>query len=185
MIFYALTGKVKLFIFYCDISRMMAMFLFLSRQMCCLPMIKTFISLFVLLSLSACGLFYPEQKPPPHVKTQTILFKCDNLINNDMLLPVEVICLNQDDQLGEVAGVGPNDWFESDIRKKYPFKHTLMLRNGEDRLLKLKKKQPDAKYIVIFASYFQVEEPEPQQIILTTDAELKEVIWVSMAALYH
>ena len=177
--------RIKPFIFFFDIIPISAITLFLYRHRCFPPIIKTFISLFVLLSLSACGLFYPEQKPPPHVKTQTILFKCDNFINNDMLLPVEVICLNQDDQLGEVAGVGPNDWFESDIRKKYPFKYTLMLRNGEDRLLKLKKKQPNAKYIVIFASYFQVEEPEPQQIILTTDAELKEVIWVSIAALYH
>ncbi len=139
----------------------------------------------MLSGLSACGLFFPEQVPPPHVKTQTILFKCDNRINNDMLLPVEVICLTQDEQLGEVVGVGPNDWFESDVRKKYPFKHTLMLRNGEDRLVKLKKMPPDAKYVVIFAYYYQVAEPEPQQVILTTEAELREVVWVSMAALYH
>ncbi len=102
-----------------------------------------------------------------------------------MLLPTEVICLTNDEQLGEVSGVGPNDWFESKIRKKHPFKHTLMLRNGEDRLLKLKKMPPDAKYVVVFASYYQVEDQEPQQIILTTDAERKEVIWVSAASLYH
>ncbi len=182
---YTLNVKIKPFVLSCDISQILAMVILPNRQMRCPSMIKTFISLFLLLGLSACGLFYPDQEPLPHVKTQTILFKCDNLINNAMLLPVEVICLTQDDQLGEVVGVGPNDWFESDIRKKYPFKHTLMLRNGADRLIKLKKMPPDAKYVVIFASYYQVEEPEPQQIILTTDAELKEVIWVSMAALYH
>ncbi len=182
---YAPNGKIKPFLFSFDISQIPAIPLYLDRHMRFPSIIKTFISLFLLLSLTACGLFFPEQKPPPHVKTKTILFKCDNRINNDMLLPVEVICLTQDDQLGEVVGVGPNDWFESDIRKKHPFKHTLMLRNGEDRLLKLKKMPPDAKYVVIFASYYQVEDPEPQQIILTTDAEMREVIWVSMAALYH
>ncbi|MDM8542954.1 hypothetical protein QUF90_17915 [Desulfococcaceae bacterium HSG9] len=142
-------------------------------------------SLFIVLLLSSCGLFYPDQPPPPHVKTKTILFKCDNSINHDMLLPVEVICLTTDGQLGEVAGIGPNNWFDSKERNKYPFKHTLMLRNGEDRLLRLKKMPPDAKYVVLFASYYKVEEQEPQQIVLTTDAEIKEVVWVSAVSLYH
>ncbi|MEE4359339.1 MAG: hypothetical protein V2I97_22905 [Desulfococcaceae bacterium] len=133
--------------------------------------------------LLSCGLFSSDP-PPPRNETKSILFKCDKYINSGMLLPAELIYVTADDDLKQITAIGPDAWFDSKEREKWPFKETFMLRSGQDYLLRLTK-PPDCKSLVIFTSFFQVKEAEAQQVILTTDAKEKEVIWIGAESLYH
>jgi hypothetical protein len=155
-----------------------------------IKLIKIHAKLFVvvlsaLLILSSCGLFFPP-KPyvPPRNKTETVLFKCDRSINEGMGLPVDVIYITGDDNLKEVIQIGPDAWFDSKKREDWTFKQTLMLKGGEEITLKLSK-PPETKFIVIFATFYQVKDQKVQQVIFTPDAGEQEVIWVSAHALYH
>jgi len=138
-----------------------------------------------MLILSSCGLFFPP-KPyiPPLNKTETVVFKCDWSINSGMGLPVDVIYITGDDNLKEVVQIGPDAWFDSKEREDWTFKQMLMLKGGEEIVLKLSK-PPETKFIVIFASFYQVKDQKAQQVIFTPDAGKQEVIWVSANALYH
>jgi hypothetical protein len=112
------------------------------------------------------------------------MFKCDSYINEKMGLPVDVIYITTDVDLKEVTKIGPNAWFDSQKREQWPFKQTLMLRSGEEILLKLSK-PPETKFIVIFASFYQVKDQQVQQVILDPNSAEQEVVWVSAHALYH
>jgi hypothetical protein len=140
--------------------------------------------------LISCGLILPKSPPPPPLnETKTILFKCDSYINQGMLLPVDVIYVTADDNVKEVTKIGPVGWFDSKERESWPHKQTLSLKNGLEIRLKLNK-PPETKYIVIFASFFQAQDQESQQVILPPAPEKgkkteEEVVWVSAKALYH
>lgn len=110
--------------------------------------------LFVLVLLTSCGIFKSPPKPyiPPRNETKAILFKCDNYINQGMGLPVDVIYVTAEDNLKEVTKIGPDAWFDSEERKNWPFKQTLMLKGGEEIMLNLSR-PPETKFIVIFASF--------------------------------
>lgn len=137
----------------------------------------------ILLSAFSCCLL-PEPQKPPQNMTKTILFKCDNSINEGMILPVDVIYITADSGLKEVVKIGPDAWFDSEERDLWLFKQTLMLGGGDEILLKLSK-PPETKFIVIFASFFKVKDKKVQQVILHPDAIEQEVVWVAAQALYH
>jgi hypothetical protein len=138
----------------------------------------------LLSSCSSCFLFPPKPYVPPRNETKTIVFKCDRHINSGMALPVDVIYVTAEDDIKKVTEVGPDAWFESKDRENRPFKETLMLKGGEEINLELSK-PPETKFIVIFASYYQVQHQKEQQVILTPNAKEEEVIWVGTRALYH
>ena len=137
-------------------------------------------------AVSGCSLFSskPDVPPPPRNETKVILFKCDNFINRGMVLPVEVIFITANDHLKQVTSIGPDAWFESKEREKWPFKQTLSLRSNDEILLELKK-PPETTFIVVFATFYQVVDQKAQQVILDPNAAQKEVVWVSAKALYH
>jgi hypothetical protein len=138
-----------------------------------------------LLLLSSCGLF-SRSKPyiPPRNKTDSVVFKCDRYINKGMALPVDVIYVTGDDNLKQVTAIGPDAWFDSKEREDWAFKQTLMLKGGDEIILDLSK-PPETRFIVIFASFYQVKDQKVQQVIFTPDAGKQEVIWVGAQALYH
>jgi len=142
------------------------------------------LSALLILSSCRCFLFPPKPYVPPRSQTETILFKCDRTINEGMGLPVDVIYITGDDNLKEVTQIGPDAWFDSKEREDWTFKQTLMLKGGQEIILKLSK-PPETQFIVIFASFYQVKDPKVQQVILTPNAAEEEVIWVSAHALYH
>jgi hypothetical protein len=135
-------------------------------------------------TFASCGLFFPKTPPPPRNKTQTLLLKCDKRINQNMLLPVDIIYVTEGDDLKAVLKVGPNKWFYAEERDSWPHRQSLELRSGEDVLVTLKK-PPDVVSVVIFVNYYQVEDQKAQQVILSTDAATEEVIWVAKSTLYH
>ena len=142
--------------------------------------------LLVLAMLYACALFRSPPKPL-RVDTLSILFKCDSEINQGMLLPIDVIFITADDNMKEVTKIGPTAWFDSEERQSWAHRQTLSLRSGVEVRLILNK-PPETKSIVIFASFFQVEDQHAQQVIIEPDPEgngaVEEVIWVSSAAIY-
>lgn len=133
--------------------------------------------------LASCGLF-SKTPPPPRNKTLTLLIKCDKIINQDMLLPADLIYVTEKDDLKAVLKIGPDKWFYAKERDNWPHKHSLELRSGEDVLVKLKK-PPDTVSVVIFVNFYKVEDQKAQQVILSTDAAVEEVIWVAKNTLYH
>lgn len=149
--------------------------------------IKIFTAFLALIVLHSCGLFRSAPKPP-RVNTQVIRFKCDSNINQGMLLPVEVIYVTADNNLKEVTAIGPDAWFDSKERESWAHRQTLSLRSGREVRLWLER-PPETKYIVIFASFFQINDQEAQQVIIEPDPEKKkageEVIWVGASAIYH
>jgi len=151
-------------------------------------MIHSLIRIFVLVALVLLSFFscclLPEPYKPPQNKTKAILFKCDNSINEGMVLPVDVIYITAESGLKEVIKIGPDAWFDSEERERWPFKQTLMLGGGEEILFRLSK-PPETKFIVIFASFFKVKEKKVQQVILHLDSKEQEVVWVAARALYH
>jgi hypothetical protein len=147
---------------------------------------RTVFILLVLAMLYACALFRSPPEPL-RVDTLSILFKCDSEINQGMLLPVDVIFITADDNMKEVTKIGPTAWFDSEERQSWAHRQTLSLRSGVEVRLILNK-PPETKSIVIFASFFQVEDQHAQQVIIEPDPEgngaVEEVIWVSSAAIY-
>lgn len=145
--------------------------------------------LFALAALVSCGLFSSGPPSAARNETKTILFKCDRVINQGMLLPVDVIYVTANDNLKEITQIGPLAWFESKQRDGWPYKQTLNLKSGVDVRLRLDK-PPDTVYIVIFASFFQVNDAAAEQVILPPTAgkdrsAQEQVVWVAARALYH
>lgn len=138
----------------------------------------------ICLVLAACGLFSSDIPPPPRNKTQEILFLCDQRINSGMQLPVELIYIRADEDPKQVVDIGPDAWFDSEEREKWPYKETFMLQGGHEYRLRLEK-PPETTAVVIFFSFYQVEERDHQQVILETDAAEKAVIWVGADRVYH
>ena len=134
--------------------------------------------------LAACGLFSSDIPPPPRNKTQEILFLCDQRINSGMQLPVELIYIRADEDPKQVVDIGPDAWFDSEEREKWPYKETFLLQGGHEYRLRLEK-PPETTAVVIFFSFYQVDERDHQQVILETDAAEEAVIWVGADRVYH
>ncbi len=146
--------------------------------------LRGIVCLLMLVSTISCGLFTPKEPPPPRNKTETILFKCDKYINDGMLMPVELIYIVEGKDPAEVVAIGPDNWFYSEDRKKWPFKQAHMLRSGQDLLVELEKPSHTVA-VVIFFNLFGIDGQDAQQVILTTDAAKNEVIWISRISVYH
>lgn len=148
------------------------------------PSAQRWLILALVSTFASCGLFFPKTPPPPRNKTETLLLKCDKRINQEMLLPVDIIYVTAGDDMKPVLKIGPDKWFYAEERNSWPHKQSLELRSGEDVLVRLKK-PPDVVNVVIFVNYYQVEDQNAQQVILSTDAAIEEVIWVAKNTLYH
>ncbi len=144
------------------------------------------ISLFLLVTislLSGCGkskdLVANEEKEVGKIRAKSIIFQCDEHINQGMLLPVDVIYITRYHRPREVISIGPNNWFNSFEREKWETKQTLSLKGGETKTLKLNKLWlKETKLLVIFADFKDVKESQSQQIIIEKSGKHKEKILV-------
>ena len=137
------------------------------------------------LMAASCGLFSPDIPPPPRSDTEVIWFKTDRRINDGMLLPAEIIYVTADREVASLIEIGPGAWFDSPERDKWPHKTPLMFRNGQDLRYRLAEKPPETHSVVVFFSFFGVEAPEVQQVILGPDEGREAVIWIGAHAVYH
>jgi hypothetical protein len=144
------------------------------------------ISLFLLvniLMLSSCGsskgVVVREEEGVGKILAKSIIFQCDKQINQGMLLPVDVIYITRYHRPREVIAIGPNNWFNSSERQKWETRQTLSLKGGETRTLELNQLWlRETKLLVIFADFKDVEEPDPQQVLIDRSGKHKEKILV-------
>jgi hypothetical protein len=137
------------------------------------------------LTAASCGLFSPNVPPPPRSDTEVIWFKTDRRINDGMLLPAEIIYVTADREVASLTAIGPDAWFDSPERDKWPHKTPLMFRNGQDLRYRLREKPPETHSVVVFFSFYGVDAPEVQQVILGPDEGREAVIWIGAHAVYH
>ncbi len=137
-----------------------------------------FISLLVAALLGAAGCATDPFALSP-VPTRTIEFRADKEINHGLLLPVDIVYVSYLHQLRQLTSLGPDQWFNSELRARWLDKQSLGIRGGEHRRVRL---QADlaarSPFIVVFAAFMGVSDPAPQQVILNDQAWPDEVILV-------
>lgn len=113
------------------------------------------------------------------IKTKQIIFQCDKVINQGLLLPVDVIYVTRYHRPREVIAIGPNKWFNSLQRERWETKQTLGFTGGETKTLKLNKLWlKNSKLIIIFANFKDVKDPGSQQVIIDRSGKRKKKILV-------
>jgi hypothetical protein len=114
-----------------------------------------------------------------NIKTESIVFQCDKIINQGMLLPVDVIYITKYRMPRAVISIGPNRWFNSLEREQWETKQTLSLKGGETKTLNLNKLWlEDTVLLIIFANFKDVKDPDSQQIIIDESRRPNEKILV-------
>ena len=126
----------------------------------------------------------PPQEKVGNIDTETIVFVCDEQVNQGLLLPVDVIYVTRYRMLREITAVGPDRWFDSVERAGWEEKQTIGLKGGETKKLKLKRLWRDnSKVLVVYANFKGINGPHPQQVIIDHTADSEEKIRVFPAAL--
>ena len=136
------------------------------------------VSLFLIISLAmlqGCGgggTFQP-------VVTQTLVFKPDKQINDNQLLPVDIIYVSYLHQLRELTAIGPSAWFDSDKRAAWLPKESVGVVGGKIKKVQLNPLLTSrSPYVVIFANFKDVTNPSDQQVIMDYEAYEEEFIYV-------
>ena len=142
-----------------------------------------FLFLFLLFAatlLSSCASSHiHEYEDIGTVKTKNITFKCDQHINQGMLLPVDVIYVTRYHMPREITSIGPDKWFNSYERDNWVERQSLSLKGGETRELKLNKLWlKNTKFLLVFTDFKDVNGPYSQQLIIDQTASKKETILV-------
>ena len=141
--------------------------------------VSLFLAVFLLMS-NGCGggsAFQP-------VVTQTLVFKPDKQINDNQLLPVDIIYVTYLHQLRELTAIGPGAWFDSDKRASWLPKESVGVVGGTIKKVELNRLLTSrSPYVVIFANYKDVTNPSDQQVILDYEAYEEEFIYVHPHAL--
>jgi len=117
------------------------------------------LTLILLLPLASCNGFRPQKIWPI-----SITLIADKHINNNDLLPVDIIVVKASDTILEI---GPENWFgdpkrdtllEGEIYK-------LAIGNSQKRCIKIKV-NPDIEKLIIFSDYTDLTDREGQQIVI-------------------
>jgi len=99
----------------------------------------------------------------PQVK---LTFQCDDNVNEDMLLPVDIILVSQSEEKA-ILQLGPDAWFESEYRnnltKEQLIKLALKGKEKKEIMVNVPQKESAA---IIFADYTQITDQNLQQIII-------------------
>ena len=120
-----------------------------------------------------------EREDIGKVKTKNITFKCDQHINQGMLLPVDVIYVTRYHMPREITSIGPDKWFNSYERDNLVERQSLSLKGGETRELKLNKLWlKNTKFLLVFTDFKDVNGPYSQQLIIDQTTRKKEKILV-------
>lgn len=118
------------------------------------------------------------------VRTQTLYFQADPKINYGQILPIDVIYVTFLHQLRDITAIGPNAWFDSDMRAQWAGRQSLGIVGGQKIKLDLNPVLvARSPFIAVFATFKGVDNPAPQQVILDSQASESEIILVHPHAL--
>jgi hypothetical protein len=142
--------------------------------------IKLWVSAAALLTLG-CGTTLQPIEP---IETRYITFQCDGAINGGKNLPVDIIYITYVEELREVSRIGPKDWFTAKKRDQWKFKESVVLRGGDEAVVKLDPLILDRTVLlVIFADYSSVLDPAAEQVVIDFAGKESETIAVEKARL--
>ena len=98
--------------------------------------------------------------------TYTLNFSADPQINEDVLLPVDVI-VTKDSSMNAVIEIGPEDWFGHQTREVLIHSELYPLAiSGGDKREKKVVVEKDISRIIIYADYENNNNREDQQLII-------------------
>ena len=144
--------------------------------------VKAFLlSLFLLFAatlLNSCASRVHEFEEIGTVKTKKITFKCDQHINQGMLLPVDVIYVTRYHMPREITSIGPDKWFNSYERDNWIERQSLSLKGGETKELKLNKLWlKNTKFLLVFTDFKDVNGSYSQQLVIDQTARKRRRSW--------
>lgn len=98
--------------------------------------------------------------------TYTLNFSADPQINENVLLPVDVI-VTKDSSMNKVIEIGPEDWFGHQAREVLVYNELfpLAISGGDEREKKIVVEK-DISRIIIYADYENNNNREDQQLII-------------------
>ncbi len=98
--------------------------------------------------------------------TLKVRMKAEDRINNDVLLPVDIIVVSESMQ-NEVMEIGPEEWFGHSLRERLTEieLHSLAISGGEKRKVKVKRKSRSQK-VIVYADYDNSTDRNKQQVII-------------------
>ncbi|MFH1097765.1 MAG: hypothetical protein ABH886_06015 [Candidatus Desantisbacteria bacterium] len=96
----------------------------------------------------------------------TLVFRCDNVINEGLLLPVDVILVTQEEEKA-ILQIGPNAWFESEYRNNLAKEQIvkLALVSGETKEIPIDVSQQKG-VAIIFADYTNLTGQDTKQLVI-------------------
>ena len=142
--------------------------------------IKGLFFCFAVLS-TGCGTTLHPIEP---IETRYIEFRCDGVINASKPLPIDIIYITYVQELREVSRLGPRDWFETEQREQWKFKESVMLKGGDQAVVKLDPLVLERTVLlVIFANYRGVFDPAHQQVVVDFAGKETEIIDVKKSRL--
>ncbi len=103
----------------------------------------------------------------------TLEFKAGNSINNGILLPIDVMTVDQD-KASAILGISPDEWFGNPMREQLtPDEiHKLAIRGGGERVIRVKV-NPRTGKIILYADYESTSQRDLQRLVI--DAEKKSL----------
>ena len=133
------------------------------------------------LFFTGCG---TTLRPIEPVETRYIEFRCDSVINGGKPLAIDIIYITYVQELREVSSVGPTDWFKTKKRDEWKFKESLMLKGGDEAVVKLDPLILErTKLLVIYANYKNVLSPSAKQVVIDFAGKSSEIINVEKSRL--
>ena len=112
--------------------------------------------------------------------TYTLSFAADKQINDDVLLPVDII-VAKDPVMNSVVEIGPEEWFGHQTREVLVERelYPLAISGGEERVKKIIVDKEISR-IIIFADYENSNDRDDQQLIInTSDRKTKYLILIT------
>lgn len=128
---------------------------------------KVLICLLSAIVISSCGF---KKIGQPELRTLTLHFKADSVINDQVLLPVDII-VTPSPVMKKIVQIGPEAWFGSQFRDTllddeiYP----LAISGGGERTKKIVLK--DITKILVYADFENTMNRDAQQLILDCPKE--------------
>jgi hypothetical protein len=123
-------------------------------------------------------------RPIEPIDTQYIELRCDSVINAGKPLAIDIIYITYVQELREVTRIGPTDWFKAKTRDEWKFKESVMLKGGDEAVVKLDPLILERTVLlVIYANYKNVLSPANKQVIIDYAGQSSEVIDVEKSRL--
>ena len=143
---------------------------------------------FLLLIVFSGALICAACSSTPLLMTKQVKFRCDSKFNDGLLLPVDIVFVPEGEKIDTIAGVAPDEWFDSEVRSDWPYIQSFSFRESDVRNtieVKLKKAKQTIAMIVI-ADYRGLDGAKSQMIVFKgEDSKEHEDIFITINGLLH